>query len=368
MSLTTSKEQTPVGRPTMQDVAAKAGVSIVTVSRVINNSPLVRSRLSEKVQAAIKELAYVAPAMEKRIKKGRVVTTWRTHQSIGLILAGVFDFKWISNHAPVYSYVIQGIQDALRENNFGLVIHQVPKIEKLTSLPRHLRVDGLIFLSKSATNQWPEELKQHPIITVMGALLDKRCDHISYDNTAVGHVAAEYFLAHGINDVAVIYSQAGARDILAERADVFARHIESEGGRALRLCREEILRYGKDTHEMDESILREFITQFAAQSPRPRGLFLTMDMMAPSVYRLLQEQGLRPGHDVQVISCNNERPFLAGLDPRPATIDIEAEKIGYRAVQQLLWRMQNRTDPYVKILIEPSLKAGTSVPATEPTP
>lgn len=357
MSITTSEvedKQPPIGRPTLQDVAARAGVSIVTVSRVINNSPLVRAKLSEKVQAAIKELSYVAPAMEKRIKKRRATTAWRAHQTIGLILAGVFDFKWICDHSPVYSYVIQGIQNALRELNFGLAIHQVPKLETLTSLPRHLRVDGLIFLSKSFTSQWPEELKQYPIVTVMGALLDKPCDHISYDNVAVGRVAADFFLSRGLNDVAVIYSNSGPRDILRERADSFIQQMHYAGGAVLPLQRQDILRYGKDTHEMDDAVLREFIDQFAAQSPMPKGLFLTLDMMAPLVYRLLQEKGIRPGHDVQIIGCNNERPFLAGLDPRPVTIDIEAEKIGHRAVQQLIWRMQNRDEPYVKILIEPS--------------
>jgi len=358
MSITASESEAipPIGRPTLQDVAARAGVSIVTVSRVINNSPLVRSRLSDKVQAAIKELSYVAPAMEKRMKKRRATTTWRANQTIGLILAGVFDFKWICDHAPVYSYVIQGIQDALRELNFGLAIHQVPKIEELAALPRHLRVDGLIFLSKSFTSQWPGELKQYPIVTVMGALLDKPCDHISYDNTAVGRVAADYFLSRGINDVAVIYSNSGIRDILRERAESFTQQIQYAGGSVLPLQRGEILRYGQDTHEMDEAVLRDFIDHFVAQSPMPKGLFLTLDMMAPLVYRLLHEKGVRPGHDVQVISCNNERPFLAGLDPKPVTIDIEAEKIGYRAVQQLIWRMQNRNDPYIKILIEPSLR------------
>jgi LacI family transcriptional regulator len=350
-----SHESVPSGRTTLQDIARKAGVSVVTVSRVINNSPLVRAELAEKVQKVVKELSYIVPALEKRIKRPRVVAKWRTHQSVGLILVGVFDFKWICDFAPVYSYVIQGIQNALRDADFGLVIHQVPAIEDLGSLPRHLRVDGFILLAKSHARMWPEELTRHPIVTVMGASLEQPCDHISYDNIAAGRVAANYFINKGILDVAVI-SSSGVRDVLKARADAFAIHMKEAGGSVLELQSTEIVHYGKEIHEMDEVIFRGFVEQFAARTPRPKGLFLTVDMMAPIVYRLLREVGIQPGRDVDIISCNNERPFLAGLDPRPVTVDIQAEKIGNRAVQQLLWRMQNRREPHITILIEPTLK------------
>ena len=342
------------GRPTLQDVARKAGVSVVTVSRVINNSPLVRIPLAERVKAVIKEIAYVPPAAEKRIKKRRVSVTWRAHQKIGLILAGVFDFKWIGNYAPIYSYAIQGVQDALHRAHFGFVIHQVPKIEELGTLPRHLRVDGLILLSRSYEKQWPMELTRYPVVKVMGSYFDKPCDHVSYDNAAVGRVAAGHFIAKGILDVAVIGSN-GHRDVLKERADSFTQHMKNSGGTVLELQSMEILHYGEDIHEMNEPVVRSFIDHLAAHSPRPKGLFLTLDMMAPLVYRLLREKGLEPGRDIEIVSCNNERPFLAGLNPRPATVDIQAERVGDRAVQQLFWRMQNKNDPHIKILVEPSL-------------
>ena len=349
------KASPPIGRPTLQDIALKAGVSVVTVSRVINNSPLVRTELAERVQRVIKELSYIAPALEKRIKKRRATTTWRTHQTVGLLLVGVFDFKWICDYAPIYSYVIQGIQNALREVNFGLVIHHVPKIEELASFPRHLRVDGLILLKRDYSKFWPEELTRYPIVTVMGSYLDKPCDHISYDNVAVGRVAADYFIRKGILDVAVIGSS-GVKDIIKERSDAFMEDIAEAGGSVLKLEGAGIIQYGKDIHEMDEALARGLVDRFASQSPRPKGLFLTMDMMAPVIYRLLQEKGIKPGQDVDIIGCNNERPFLAGLQPRPATVDIQAEKVGQRAVQQLIWRMQNKHDPHLTILIEPSLK------------
>ena len=59
---------------------------------------------------------------------------------------------------------------------------------------------------------------------------------------------------------------------------------------------------------------------------------------------------------MDVISCNNETMLLAGLYPRPATIDIKAEYVGQRAVEQLCWRNEHPDDPSaIEIKIKPEL-------------
>jgi DNA-binding LacI/PurR family transcriptional regulator len=73
-------------------------------------------------------------------------------------------------------------------------------------------------------------------------------------------------------------------------------------------------------------------------------------------YPLLRRLGIKIGTDIQVVSCNNERSILAGLDPMPASIDLRPEEIGRKAVEQLRWRLVHPQDKSkVMVEIEPVL-------------
>jgi DNA-binding LacI/PurR family transcriptional regulator len=83
--------------------------------------------------------------------------------------------------------------------------------------------------------------------------------------------------------------------------------------------------------------------------------FCHMDELAVALYSGLYRNGIHPGRDVEIVSCNNERPLIQGLEPAPAEIDIHAEMVGRRAVEQLLWRLENLTASYARIELEPEL-------------
>jgi len=77
--------------------------------------------------------------------------------------------------------------------------------------------------------------------------------------------------------------------------------------------------------------------------------------------RALAARDVKVGRDLSLISCNNERPLLMGIHPALTTIDVHAETIGARAVDQLAWRTQHPEEPSVNIGVEPSLVEGDSV-------
>jgi DNA-binding LacI/PurR family transcriptional regulator len=85
----------------------------------------------------------------------------------------------------------------------------------------------------------------------------------------------------------------------------------------------------------------EFLVQrYLDLDPRPTGVFVADDMQVALIQPALQRRGvvLGPG-GVEIISCNNEKPYLVGLEPKPAEIDIRVESIGKRAIDQLIWRL-----------------------------
>ncbi len=80
--------------------------------------------------------------------------------------------------------------------------------------------------------------------------------------------------------------------------------------------------------------------RYTQLSPRPTGVFVADDMQVAMIQPEMQKQGVEVGPGkVELISCNNEKPYLIGLTPRPAVIDIRAGSIGKRGVEQLVWRL-----------------------------
>jgi DNA-binding LacI/PurR family transcriptional regulator len=108
------------------------------------------------------------------------------------------------------------------------------------------------------------------------------------------------------------------------------------------------------------------VKQFLSISPRPTGLFVADDMQVALIQPALQNQGVEIGAGkTQIISCNNEKPYLMGLSPGPAVIDIRVESIGRRGVEQLLWRIEH-TDVPERIIatIEPFIVVPPEAPRT----
>jgi len=111
-----------------------------------------------------------------------------------------------------------------------------------------------------------------------------------------------------------------------------------------------------------ESLLTPIVEDFSRRCPRPTGVFAPTDLMAAVLHRLLERSGLRVGQDIEIIGCNNQESCLAGLDPRPATIDLGLETMGRHAVAQLLWRIHHpNEEPRIQIVVEPELIRGETL-------
>jgi DNA-binding LacI/PurR family transcriptional regulator len=101
--------------------------------------------------------------------------------------------------------------------------------------------------------------------------------------------------------------------------------------------------------------LESIADAIANSDPRPDGLFVSQDVEAIGLYPMLVQRGIRPGTDVQIISCNNEQSGLAMLSPRPATIDLGTDQIGRWAVTRLVNRIARPSEPPIRMLIAPKL-------------
>jgi DNA-binding LacI/PurR family transcriptional regulator len=99
----------------------------------------------------------------------------------------------------------------------------------------------------------------------------------------------------------------------------------------------------------------EALVEHLLRQPRPIGVFVANDATAVRVHLMLAQKQVKIGQEIHLIACDNEEMRLASLHPRPATIDIHAEEIGYRSVMLMQSRMQRPNDAPLLVQVQPSL-------------
>lgn len=344
-----------------------AGVGIGTVSRVLNHAPNVHPDTALLVHAAVAKLGYRLPARASRRgpRTHRQPGSTRLGHEILLAILGPQGLDWILQCAPVFAGVLHGIEGAVADKGHQLSMKQAGSWEHLAKNIGSDPPAGLIVLGFEAgigkRSDLSTALQQLPTVWTMGSPLDFRGDHIQPDHMKIGSLAAEHLLRQGRRKCAVLGAKLGSpAHLMGFRSNSFQWTIQQGGGEVDLLLSPNLIRIAPGLHEVDGSTMASLMAEFLKISPRPQALFLEADILAPSVYQHLRIAGIKPQEDIEIVTCNNERPYLAPLDPKPTIIDIQPQVIGRRAVDQLLWRAANRHAPAMRLMVEPVLVADPS--------
>ncbi len=335
-------------------VAREAGVSVATVSRVINNRAGVKPRTVGAVRAAMAKIGYEPQPPNRRRGPRLNRPRERRKRRVALLIYGISRGQL---RAPVYAEVLQGIETALADHGFGLMLSYIDGLHQLRSAMLKREVDGVIIFGRIKEIMESGSLGALPCVRVMGTSdMLEGCDHVTYNNRVIGELAARYLLDRGHTCCAHISTPAQARH--EYRGADFASVMKRAGGDAILLTDPDLIEATAQYNRVNRSSLEALVRTMADSPVRPTGLFVNSDLLAAAVYPILVEQGIHPGRDIDVVSCNNEEILVSSLHPRPAEIDIHATAIGRRGVDQLLWRLTNRNARVERILIEPTLVAG----------
>jgi LacI family transcriptional regulator len=267
---------------------------------------------------------------------------------------------WILQCAPVFAGVLHGIEGAIADKGHQLSMKQAAGWEQLAKSIGSNMPTGLIVLGFEAgigkRSDLSTAFQQLPTVWTMGSPLDFRGDHIQPDHMKIGSLAAEYLIKQGWRDCAVIGAKPGSpAHLMGFRIDSFRWTLQQAGGEAHMALSPDLIRIAPGLHEVNAEVMARLMQEILQRSPRPQALFLEADILAPLVYQQLRAAGLEPQKDIQIVTCNNERPYLAQLEPKPTIIDIQPQIIGRRAVDQLLWRISNRHAPAMRLMVEPVL-------------
>lgn len=331
---------------TMSKVAKQAGVSYSTVSRVINGLVPGDSQTAVKVKKAMKEIGYVPPPPSSRRGPHPKSKTGLDTGNIGVLLFGV-TMQVVQNMTA--SSVIHAVETRLAEKGLNLVLGSCTDMKTIPMLASKGKVDGLILFASEAypSEAIMEKIRSFPVTWVFTTDVEWG-DHVRPDNEWIARHATRYFLEKGIRHVAY-WNCAHSRLAFQKRLLFFKECMEKEGGVVEALT-------ARTEPENFEKTARELVGKLLEISPRPQGIFVGHDQQLPMLYRLLRERGVEPMKDFEIMGCDRYALPLSILDPKPATIDINAEEMGRRAVDQLLWRMENpKESDGITLLVRPRL-------------
>ena len=349
---------------TIKDVAKLAGVSHGTVSNVINGHPSVSREMIQRVKEAMVQLGYVPRPPEKRTgpRRKRQQKDLRTG-NIGILYVGMANSLV---RAPIFTRMVHSVAKTLGERDLAMVLAEtsVPALLPSTICPQ--RLDGLILCGKQPTGDTLTKLRKLPCVRVLGvptACTELISDHIEPANEVIGAMAARYLVNRGHRHLAVINPEEGHLAFTV-RSMAFMETLASQHVKVTALTAHVEVDTCSLLHEGGSELeMKPVIKKVLQADPRPTGLFIPSDYHVALAYRYLAEAGLVPGKDIEFIGCNNEISTLAGLSIRPATIDINADEIGRRAVEGLLERLasDDNAKPFVHVTVQPTLIEADSV-------
>jgi len=303
---------------TIRDVARASQVSIATVSRVFNESALVRHDTRRKVLAAASRLGYWPNGI------ARSLITNRTH-ALGVLLPDLF--------GEFFSEVVHGMDLAGRERGFHLLISRSSSsADDLTAAVRVMRgrVDGLIVMAPDFD---PNPAMRHgardvPTVFMNPQLTPPGCDSVSIANTQGAASAVKHLIGLGHRAIAFISGpecnidsrqrRDGWRSALQEAGIEPASDLEYPGDFAER-----------SGYEAAARLLRS--------AWQPSALFAANDYMAVGALGALHDAGVRVPEDIAVVGFD-DIAFARYLNPPLTTVRVDMQGLGRRAVEVLLDR------------------------------
>jgi LacI family transcriptional regulator, galactose operon repressor len=304
----------PSSRVTIRDVAARAGVSVATVSKVINNRYGVASGTTARVQAVIDELGYEASLVAQSLRNHRT-------NVIGILVADL---------EPFSTELLKGVADAIRGSGFELVIYSAGghASERVGWERRYLSrlsgtlIDGAVLVTPTVV----DVNYGTPIVAIDPHTGHSGLPTVDSDNLRGAQLATSHLLGLGHRRIAM----------LTGRPDLESAQLRERGYReALQAAGvpvdESLVRVGAYDPEISLDQARQLLT---APDP-PTAIFAANDVSAIATIEVATELGLRVPADLSVVGFDNI-PESALCAPPLTTIDQPIRKMGERSIELLL--------------------------------
>lgn len=331
-------------RITMRQIAARARVSVGTVSHVINHTAGVREPVRRRVLEAIERLGYRPSLLARGLRRNQTTI-------IGVIIPD------ISN--PFFPLVVRGVEDIAYQNSYRLMLcnadNDAQKEQVYFDELRAYRMAGLIVIpsANSRLVAAADTAGELPVVCLDRCPEGWKGDSITVDNTEGAYQATRYLLELGHRRIAAITGQLHVTSAV-ERLKGFKRALREFG---VTIAPEYIQEGRFDRLSGYEKSL--LLLQF---SPRPTAIFAANDLVALGVLAAMRELGLRCPEDVSLTGFD-DLELASFTNPALTTVAQPAYQMGVRAAALLFERLRGEALPAQHIVMKTALKARDSTAA-----
>ncbi len=313
----------PSGRaPTIRDVARHARVGVGTVSRVLNDSPLVSDEARARVRRAIEELGYRRSSTARNLARGRTET-------IGVVVPFFTSGSVLER--------LRGVVERLREeDDYDLLLFDVETLRQrtdaFTSFARGDRVDGLLIISLRPSDAEVQSLQREGLPVVLIDVGHPALPSVVIDDARGGELATDHLIAKGHRRIGFVGDLPGPLGFSSseQRRHGMRRRLQQEG---IAPC-SELERRGR--HGREEA--RALAEQLLRIDDPPSAIFAASDLQALGVLEAAGDIGLRVPEDIAVIGFDDiEVAAMLGL----STVRQPLRESGARGTEILLSRIRS---------------------------
>jgi len=351
----------------IKDVARLAGVSISTVSNVLNSTKFVSEELRAKVLFAAKELNYEANPIAHSMKN-------KKSKTIGIITANMCDL--------FYPYIVRAIDEVLSSHGYNIIIFDSHSNGDIFSTIHNEKrgfkkliankVDGIIFTSsvpenlenayfKSIRKLIAASSKKIELVSILRNFTKHDVTSVFTDTFSASSAAVEHLFSEGCKNIGHITGPDYLK-VSSDRLHAFKTVVTSRG---IPYNEKTMVAFGDFSHQsgyMNTKLLLK-------ANPSIDGIFAANDQMAVGVLKALSEAGKKVPGDIKVIGYDNA--FISSiLEPSLSTVDVDKIAIGQKAAAVLLEQMETKdsADVNAKEVIVPHklvIRKSTSPDAPE---
>jgi DNA-binding LacI/PurR family transcriptional regulator len=306
---------------TIKDVAKKAGVTIGTVSRVLNNKKWVSDDCRNKVLVAIKDLHYKPQAHARRLRQD--------HSSICGVIAPHHTAIFRS---PFFTSIMEGLEEIAAEKQYRLLLHPLSETARAQVSYRTLlgdgSVDGMFVLNAWSTDASIRELTEAnvPFVLVNGKITGPdEFPYVGFDNRGGVRKALQHLIDLGHERIAMINGRMTTtnamerfqafQDMLAEKKLEFHGEWIAEGG-------------------FEEEGGNQACRKILSAVRRPSAILCASDLMAIGAIRALKEKGISVPGDMSVVGFDNMEE-AAYHEPPLTTVAFSAYEMGKIAASKM---------------------------------
>lgn len=307
---------------TMKDVAERAGVSIKTVSNVVNGTVKVSENTKSRVEAAVKELGYQVNFSARSLRQGRT-------GMIGLLIPEL--------RVPYFAELADSVLKAAEAQGLTLIIEQTGaggehEAEMLRG-PRRRFTDGVLFSPVTMDpNKHPELDVDFPLVLLGERVFDPRYDHVTMSNVEAARLATEHLASQGCKNIAMLgYHADEVMGSAALRYKGYRQGLEAAG---LEFKPELLGHAGRWVRSTGKAAMQQVLDTGVPFD----GVFALNDAMGLGALPALRAAGLKVPEDVLVVGFDDIDDAQYS-DPPLSSVDPGRDEIATKAVSLLVARI-----------------------------